>query len=97
MLHPLDDAMSVGVIVAIAGPEAHQDLIEYDLIDHLDVVGRRQLFGETARQCAAALHQLCHALTSERPEGRVYRESAGSSRVFWVVVEGVALARRRYA
>jgi hypothetical protein len=57
----------MGIIVAIAGPEAHQDLIEYDLIEHLDVVGRRQLFGETA---CRAQQRSTSSVTPSRPSAR---------------------------
>ena len=91
MLHPLDHPASVGIMVAIGRQEANQDLVEDNVVEHLDVTGAGQLVGEASCKSTAALDQVRDSLASECAERGIDGEPPSSSRMFWVVVQGIAL------
>ena len=69
-LHRGDHGVGGGVVVA----EAHEDLVEHDVVEDLDAVLGAEHLGEAPRARAAALDELGHAVAPERAQRGPDRE-----------------------
>ena len=79
-------------LVGIARAEAHDDLVEHHVVQHLDAGfgASRSAMRAARRQCSA--HHLGDALAAEMADHRPGREAARAARQFGHEVRRIALA-----
>ena len=85
-------AATTASVARVVVAEAHEDLVEDDVVEHLDAVLRAEDLGEAPRARAAALDHLGDALAPERAQRRPDRERAGAARGLRRPVHRVARA-----
>ena len=79
---------------ASGGQEADEHLVEDDVVEDLDAGRLAQAVGDPPSEPAAALDEVLDAVAAERPERRVDREAAGTTRAVEEPLRAVASASR---
>jgi hypothetical protein len=77
LLHRLHDGAGAGVVVPRWIEEAHEHLIEDDIVEHLDPWLLGQGFGKPPRMGATTVDEISDARPAERAQCRVHWEAPG--------------------
>ena len=90
-LYARDDRARRRIVVA----EAHQHLVQHDVVEDPHARGTAEALREVPRMRAAAIDEVGDAFAAQRSQGRVYRDAAGAPGELRHPVDGVALGAAR--